>query len=82
MCAAAPAEAELSARSRKCNRSYAAAVMPSVLARLMLFVDDVARLITDTVALLAATTQHFVSGRSRPRPPHHVKPQLSCSHKG
>ena len=79
MCAAAAVEADLPACSRKCNRSYAATLMHRPLPRLVLFIGDVGQIIANAIALLDATSQRFVPGRSRPRPapPHHVKPHLS-----
>ena len=82
MCRAASDTADLPARSRKCNRSYAAALMQRLLPRLVLFVGDVAAAIARAVATLAATTQRFVPHRSQPRPPRHLKPHPSCAYKG
>lgn len=82
MCSAAADDAELPGRSRKCNRSYAALVMQRMLPCLVLFVGDIAQIITDVVALFGATSQRFVPGRSRPRPSHHVKPHPSGAYKG
>ena len=82
MCAAASQQADLPERSRKCNRSYAAGLMPRLLPRLLLLIDDVCAAITDAIGQLGATSQRFVPQRSRPRPPHHVKPHPSCAYKG
>lgn len=82
MCAAAATQAHLPERSRKCNRSYAAGLMQRLLPQLLLFVGDVRAAITDAIAMLGSTSQRFVSRRSRPRPPHHVKPHPSCAYKG
>lgn len=82
MCAAAAGHADLEARSRKCNRSYAAALMQRLLPRLVLFIGDVCSAITHAIAMLAANTQRFVPGRSRPRPAYHVKPHPSSAYKG
>jgi hypothetical protein len=82
MCAAADVEADLQARSRRCNRSYAAGLMQRVLPRLMLFVGDVCATITDAIAMLGANSQRFIPGRSQPRPARHVKPHPSCAYKG
>ena len=79
MCAAGAQHADLPARSRKCNRSYAATFMQRVLPRLVLMLGNVAAAITDAVAMLGATSQRFVPGRSQPRNPNHVKPHPSCS---
>ena len=82
MCAAAAEHADLPARSRKCNRSYAAALIQRLLPRLVLFIGDVRAAITEAIALLAATSQRFVPGRSQPRKEHRIKPHPSCAYKG
>jgi Transposase DDE domain len=82
MCLAASVQADLPARSRKCNRSYAAGLMQRVLPRLVLRIGDSLAEIVNAVALLARTCQRFVSGRHQPRPPRHVKPHPSCAYKG
>jgi hypothetical protein len=81
MCAAAAVHADLPARSRKCNRSYAADLMQRLLPRLVLLIDDVIAAISNAVHLLAANTQRFVPGRSQPRPNRHIKPHPSCAYK-
>ena len=81
MCAAAADHADLPARSRKCNRSYAASFMQRLLPRLILLVGDMCTAITDAISMLGATSQRFVSGRSQPRPARHVKPHPSCAYK-
>lgn len=82
MCAAAAQQADLPARSRKCNRAYAAALMQRLLPRLVLLIGDVCAAITHATHLLATTSQRFVPGRSQPRPVRHVKPHPSSSYKG
>lgn len=82
MCAAAALQADLPGRSRKCNRSYAAGLMQRLLPRLVLLIGDVCAAIAQAIALLGATSQRFVPRRSRPRPPHHLKPHPSCAYKG
>jgi len=82
MCAAASVHADLQARSRTCDRSYAAGLMQRLLPRLVLFIGDVCELITEAIAMLGSTSQRFVPGRSRPRPAHHVKPHPSVAYKG
>ncbi len=82
MCAAAAVDADLRACSRKCNRPYAATSVHRLLPGLVQFIGDVAQIIADAIALLRATPQRFVPGRSRPRSPHHVKPHPSCAYKG
>ena len=72
----------LPARSRKCNRTYAANYMRSALPRLILFIGDICATITDAITALGNTTQRFVAGRSSPCPSHHVKPHPSCAYKG
>jgi hypothetical protein len=81
MCAAAAQEADLPARSRKCNRAYAASLMQRLLPRLVLFIGDVCAAITNATQMLATTSQRFVQGRSQPRPDRHVKPHPSCAYK-
>ena len=82
MCAAAGVHAGLASRSRKCNRSYAATFMQRVLPRLVLFIGDVCAAIAHAIDMLAANSQQFKPGRSRPRPQRHVKPHPSNSYKG
>ena len=81
LCSAASHQADLPKRSRTCNRSYAVTYMRSLLPRLVLFIGDVRRAISDAIAILGANTQRFVPGRSQPRPAHHVKPHPSCAYK-
>ena len=82
MCAAAAEHVELPARSRQCNRSCAATLMQRLLPRLVLCIGDVRAAISEAIALLAATSQRFVPGRSQPRPVRHLKPHPSCAYKG
>ena len=82
LCSAGATQADLPARSRKCNRTYAANYMRSALPRLILFIGDICATITDAITALGNTTQRFVAGRSNPRPNHHVKPHPSCAYKG
>ena len=81
MCAAASHLADLPARSRKCNRSYAAGLMQRLLPRLVLFIGNVLEDVTAAVQTLAATSR-FVRGRSQPRPARHVKPHPASAYKG
>lgn len=81
MCAAGADDANLPARSRKCNRSYAATYMQRLLPRLVLFLGNIVSAINQAIDVLGATSQRFVPGRSQPRPPRHVKPHPSCSYK-
>jgi hypothetical protein len=82
MCSAASEQADLPARSRTCNRSYAAGLMQRLLPRLVLFIGNVCEVLLKAIAILGATSQRFVPGRSRPRPAHHVKPHPSAAYKG
>ena len=82
LCSAGAAQADLPARSRKCNRTYAAIYMRSALPRLILFIGDICATITDAITALANNAQRFVAGRSSPRPSHHDKPHPSCAYKG
>ena len=82
MCAAGSAQANLAARSRTCNRSYAAGLMQRLLPRLVLLLGDVCEVIAQAIATLGTTSQRFVPGRSRPRPAHHIKPHPSAAYKG
>jgi hypothetical protein len=81
MCAAAAQQADLPARSRKCNRAYAASLMQRLLPRLVLLIGDVGAAIANATHILATTSQRFVHGRSQPRPARHVKPHPSCAYK-
>ena len=82
LCAAAAAQHDLGARSRRCNRSYAAQLLPRLLPRILLFVGDVLATISDAITMLGTVTQRFVPGRSQPRPAHHVKPHPRYAYKG
>jgi Transposase DDE domain len=82
LCATAAEDADLAARSRRCNRSYAATLLQRVLPRLVLQLEDWVKTLTATLELLGATTQRFIAGRSRPRPANHVKPHPSMCYKG
>ena len=82
MCAAAADHAGLLARSRKCNRAYAASFMPSLLPRLVLLVGDICSAIDHAIHALGSNSQRYISGRSRPRPVRHDKPHPSCAYKG
>ena len=81
MCSAGAEQANLPARSRKCNRSYAATYMQRVLPRLVMCLGNVLAEIKHAITMLGANYQRFVPGRSQPRPPHRVKPHPSCAHK-
>jgi hypothetical protein len=51
-------------------------------ASVVLFIGDVHAAIVDAITQLARNSQRFLSGRSQPRPPCHVKPHPSCAYKG
>jgi Transposase DDE domain len=82
LCIAAAQQSELPAKSRRCNRAYAAALLQRELPRLVLLVGDFFATFADVLRLLGTTTQRFILGRSRPRPVHHVKPHPSAAYKG
>jgi hypothetical protein len=82
MCATAQAEQLADAPERLCNRSYACALVQRVLPRIVLLIGDVLALIANAVQQLAANTQRRYPGRSRPRPPHPVKPHPRYAYKG
>jgi hypothetical protein len=82
MCTAAAQQAHLPSMSRRCNRTYAAVLLQRTLPRLVLLIGDFVATITDALRSLAANTQRFIPGRSRPRPAHHVKPHPSAVYKG
>ena len=79
ICAAAAQQADLSARSRKCRRAYAASLMQRLLPRRVLLIGEVGAAITNASHMLATSSQRFVQGRSQPRPARHVKPHPSCA---
>jgi Transposase DDE domain len=82
MCIAAAPNAQPAGKSRRCNRSYAAALLKVALPRLILVIGDFVASLADVLLLLAANTQRFIPGRSRPRPAQHVKPHPSAVYKG
>ena len=81
LCAAAAAQHDLPARSRKCNRSYAASLLQRALPPLILIVGDWLAQLRDVLVQLGANTQRFIRGRSRPRPPNPIKPHPSLAYK-
>lgn len=82
MCSAAMQGTELAAQSRRCNRTYAATLLQHVLPRLVLLIGDFVATVTESLRLLAGTTQRFKPGRSSPRAVNHVKPHPSVAYKG
>ena len=69
-------------RQRRCNRSYAARLIQRVLPGVLLLVGDVIDTIIRAIDQLAANTQRYHPGRSRPRPPHQLKPHPRLAYKG
>jgi hypothetical protein len=82
LCIAAAQQADLPAKSRRCNRAYAAALLQRELPRLILIIGDFLATLTNVLRLMGSTAQRFIPGRSRPRPAHHVKPHPSAAYKG
>ena len=82
LCATALAEHPHSDAARRCNRSYAARFVQRVLPGILLMVGDVLGTIVTALEQLAANTQRYRPGRSRPRPPNHVKPHARYAYKG
>lgn len=81
LCAAAAREAVLPSL-RRCKRSYAATLLQRALPLLVLAVGDFVATVNHVLRQLAANTQRFIPGRSRPRPSHHLKPHPSAVYKG
>ncbi|WP_310389270.1 hypothetical protein [Roseateles sp.] len=81
LCAAAAAQHDLAAGSLKCNRSYAAALLQRAFPRLVLIIGDWVAHLRDVLVQLAANTQRFVRGRTRPRPANPIKPHPSLAYK-
>jgi len=67
---------------RRCLRSYASGLIPRLLPPVLLLVGDVVALISGALRQLAANTRRLRPGRSRPRPPNHVKPHARYAYKG
>jgi hypothetical protein len=82
ICIAAAQQADLPAASRRCNRTYAAALLQRTLPRMVLMIGDLVAILADVLRLIGANTQRFIPGRSRPRPVQHVKPHPSAVYKG
>lgn len=82
MCAAAASEVGFPRRSRRCTRSYSAGLKQQALPRLVLCIGDLVVDVYHAITLLQCVTQRFVTGRSRPRPPRHVKPRSSGAYMG
>ena len=68
--------------SGRCNRAYAAVCLQRALPRLLLRLGDVLGQIAKVLQQLAANTQRFVPGRSRPRPQRPIKPHARYAYKG
>ena len=69
LCAAALAEHAPDDATRRCNRSYAARFVQRALPSILLMVGDVIAMIAAALRQLAANTQRYRPGRSRPNPP-------------
>jgi hypothetical protein len=82
MCSAASAEYDLPSQSLKCNRSYAAQLMPRFMPCILLAVGDVIDMILQAIVLLGSTTQKFIPRRSGKRPKYHMKPHPHMAYKG
>ena len=82
LCAAASQLADMPGRSRKCNRAYAAGVIPRLLPRILLVAHDLAHQIQHAIHQLASVSRRFSPRPSQPRPAHHVKPHPSMAYKG
>ncbi|MCC7112624.1 MAG: transposase [Deltaproteobacteria bacterium] len=82
LCAAALAEHAPDDATRRCNRSYAPRLVQRALPGILLMVGDVLAAIAGALSQLAANTHRFRQGRSRPRPPNHVKPHARHAYKG
>ncbi len=72
--ASAAQQADLPARSRRCNRIYVATLLRRLLTQIVLLIGDFITTFDDHVRPLGETSQGCIAGRSRPRPAHHVKP--------
>lgn len=82
LCAAAADQVDLAATDRPCSRSYAASLTARLLAPVLMAAGDVPGAICDALDLLGRPAQKYISGRSRPRPKHTVKPHPSVVYKG
>ena len=82
MCMAAAPQNLQDDAPRRCNRTYAAALLQRTLPRLVLLLGDLIATVREVLHLLSLNTQHFIPSRSRPRPVQHVKPHPSAVYKG
>lgn len=82
LCASALTDHRPDAHAHRCNRAYAAHCVQRVLPAVLLFVGDIVHTIANTIRQLAANVQRLRPGRSRPRPPHHLKPHPRYAYKG
>lgn len=82
LCAAAQAQHPPSHANSRCNRSYAARCVQRLLPGVLLLVGDVLATIAKALRQLAANTQRYRPGRSRPRPANPVKPHARYAYKG
>lgn len=82
MCAAALGAHPAGDAARRCNRVYAAVCLQRALPRLLLSLGDGMVQLAQVLQQLAANTQRFVQGRSRPRPAQRIKPHARYAYKG
>ena len=82
VCQGAPQDAELAARSRTCNRAYAAPCLQRLLPRMALGLGCIADLLEKAFSLLGGNSHRQVPDRKPPRPKYHVKPHPSLAYKG
>ncbi|AHG43571.1 hypothetical protein N018_12195 [Pseudomonas syringae CC1557] len=78
MCATALDAYPVGEAAHRCNRAYAAVCLP----RLLLRLGDVLAQINQALQQLAAYTQRFMQGGSRPRAQHRIKPHARYASKG
>ena len=82
MCLTAEKIHNMHARSRFCNRRYAARTLTRVLPSVLMMVGNVLLTIADALANLARNHCRHSQGRSTPRPAHHVKLHPRYAYKG
>ena len=82
MCLTAEKIHNMHARSRFCNRRYAARTLTRVLPSVLMMIGDVLLTIAGALANLARNHCRHSPGRSTPRPSHHVKPHPRYAYKG
>jgi hypothetical protein len=82
VCQAASEHADLAARQRTCNRAYAAPCLQRLLARMVLGLGCLVKLLEQAFALLGANSHRRIPERSQPRPKRHTKPHPTLAYKG